>query len=569
MSEPCPETHPNSLILAGHAALARADWAGGREAFEAAVIHAETPEALEGLGLAAWFVNDVPLVLRCRERAYRGFQDAGDVRGAARMATWLALDYVVFRGEHAISSGWLRRARRLLADIDLGFEHGFLALSEGFLAIDFHYDIATAKRAGAEALAIARQLGSVDLEVTALGLDGLVKVHEGRVVDGMRQLDEATAAALSGDVTQPDAIVTTCCYLIYACERVRDFDRAAQWCDMLRAFAERHDLPALVAICRTHYASVLICRGLWSEAELELATARRELQTTRAGMLAESVLRLGELRRRQGRFDEAALLFSEIESHPLAMQGQAALAFDRGDAPVAADLVERLLRQLPPENQLQRIDALSLGVECHVVLGHVDRAGDMLEQLTALTDMVGTPSMRAITASARGLIAGASGDSVAARRAFEDAVDDFQRGGAPYDAARARIALAQSLAANDRGSSAMAEARIARDTLRRLGADAMAKRADDILAALGAGAEARNVAPAPPAKLSPREVEVLGLLARGLNNHEIADRLFLSVRTVERHISTIYAKIGAEGTAARAMASAYAYVHGLAPLSIA
>ena len=145
-----------------------------------------------------------------------------------------------------------------------------------------------------------------------------------------------------------------CCYLIAACERIRDYERAVQWCDRLKAFCTRWGLRPLFAVCRTQYASVCMWRGAWEEAEQELTSASDELAACRPAMTGEGLARLGELRRRQGKLDEAMALFERCGSHPLASLGRASVNFDRGDFKTGADLAERHLRRLPVTNRTER-----------------------------------------------------------------------------------------------------------------------------------------------------------------------------------------------------------------------
>ena len=234
-----PDRPVADLLNAGWAALARGAWEEARTTFEAALSREETAEALEGLGLAAWWLNDAPATFVARERAYRRYRERGDNRAAARVAIPLALDHFLRRGEPAVANGWFRRAHRLLDGLDPGPEHAMLANWEGYIALALRHDIATARQLGARARALALSLGSIDLEMPAQALEGLVLVHAGEVAEGMRLLDEATAAAVAGDMTDLDAIVTTCCYLISACECVRDYDRAAQWCNRVMQISAR------------------------------------------------------------------------------------------------------------------------------------------------------------------------------------------------------------------------------------------------------------------------------------------------------------------------------------------
>ena len=118
----------------------------------------------------------------------------------------------------------------------------------------------------------------------------------------MSELDEVNAAVVAREVVDPVAVGLSCCYMISACDRVRDYDRALQWCTRLKAHSAKWGLRPLFAVCRTQYASVCMGRGEWSEAEDELTAAAREFAASRPGMTAEGLIRLADLRRRQGRF---------------------------------------------------------------------------------------------------------------------------------------------------------------------------------------------------------------------------------------------------------------------------
>lgn len=227
MGDPMAATdapHPmDSLLASGYQALSEGAWEAGRNAFQQAVdLHAH-PGALEGLANAAWWLDDAPVVFRNHERAYRHYTRQGDRLGAGRMATWIALDHYLFRGSVAVESGWLQRAHRLLDGLEPSAERGWLALWEAHIGLFERNDVTNAKRVGAETVALASSLDLVDLETLALALEGLALVSEGAITEGMRRLDEASSIALSGEMSDIDAIVTTLCYLIYACERVRDF----------------------------------------------------------------------------------------------------------------------------------------------------------------------------------------------------------------------------------------------------------------------------------------------------------------------------------------------------------
>jgi len=180
---------PDALIEAGRTALASGSWEEARAQFVAALEGAERAEALEGLGLAAWWLDDGALTLDARERAYRAYREKGDALGAARMAIWLTWDYLAFRAEFAVASGWLERARRLLEGRERTAEYGWLLVREGEIEIFRRHDPRAAQQLARRAAELGREVGDPGVEMNALALEGLALVTEGRVAEGMRRLD--------------------------------------------------------------------------------------------------------------------------------------------------------------------------------------------------------------------------------------------------------------------------------------------------------------------------------------------------------------------------------------------
>jgi ATP/maltotriose-dependent transcriptional regulator MalT len=379
--------------------------------------------------------------------------------------------------------------------------------------------------------------------------------------EGMTRLDEAAAAVLTGDVEDPAIQTTILCSLMDACDRVRDYDRAVQWCQRVREFAQRSNMPEIFSFCRPHYAVVLMWRGAWDEAEAQLLDAERELTAIRPPMATEAIVRLAELRWRQGRWEEAAMLFQRVEHEPLAQLGRAELALSARDVETSADLAERFLRRIPADDRIERAPGLELLARACTTAGDLERAAAAIAELRAIADQIATPPLRASASLAEGVAALARDDAESARRALEDAVDAFEQCHATFETARARIELALALQALGRTSAAQREATLARDALARIGASREVARAAELL---GEPALPHEPVATDDAGLSAREREVLALIAAGKSNQEIAKALVLSVRTVERHITNIYDKIGASGAVARATAASYAHQHGLA-----
>jgi LuxR family transcriptional regulator, maltose regulon positive regulatory protein len=571
MSSNISQQVPQPLLSAGRSALVRGDWQEARAVFETALRQQEKAETLDGLGLAAWWLNDAAVVFHARERAYQLYRTQGSLRSAARVAAWLAMDYFYFRGEYAIANGWIQRGRRLVEDLEPGPELGWLDLAQAHVIMWAELDYAAAQQWCTQAVALGKTLADVDLEMAGLAGEGLSLVNQGLVGEGMRRLDQATLAAVAGDVGDVDAACTACCCLIFACEWTRDYERAAQWVERLRELATRWSHPTLLAFCQVHYASLLIWQGDWAAAETELLAATGDLAATQQpARVADGLVRLADLRCRQGLFDEADALFARIESPAFkslagsyCLYGRAALALAQDDPETAVNLVERFLRALPPENRLERIAALELLIQAQARRSYSEQVGAALAEMKTAVANVSTKPMQAAVYFAEGLAAALADDHDNARRCFEDAAELWARAGIPFETARARLELARSLLALGQSEAAQRQAAKAADTFVRLGAAPDQARAAVLLRQIETASQEKNGRSASPAALTMRELEVVRLLAAGHSNQEISRELVLSVRTVERHISNIYSKIGVTGPSARAAAAAFAIQNDL------
>ena len=533
-----PKGIASDPLSAGWARLADGEWAAASASFADALAREETPAALEGLSWAAWWLDDAEAVFDARGRAYRLYRQRNEPASAARMATWLAADQLDFRGAVAVAGGWLQRARRLLDPLEPEPEHGWLAFHQGYIA-HLAGDTPRAGELGAQAAEAGRRFDVADLEMLGLALEGAALVASAQVADGMRCLDEATATALAGEATIPISGAWACCFLVTACAAVLDYERAFEWCDRIAEFAERYGSRYMLAFCRAEYGAVHLWRGQWTDAEEMLEASVEDFSRSRPAMVAGPLVGLAELRRRQARTDEAALLLDQAGPSAAAQLCRARLALDRGEARRAVELVERLLRQAPAERKLERAPALEHLVRARVARGELEEARAALESLWEIERLVGTEPLRASTELVEGLLEAAGGEHERARTRLEDAVDRFQRSGAPFEAAQARIELATSLAALGRTAPAEREATTALDRLLELGAMAEAERARRLLEIPVRGA---GDGPGLPG-VTRREREVLALLAEGLTNRQIAERLVVSEHTVHRHVTNILRKL--------------------------
>jgi ATP/maltotriose-dependent transcriptional regulator MalT len=533
-------------LARGHAALAAGDWDTARDAFEEAIVATDSPEALDGLGRSLWWLRDERGAVVQRERAYAGFRRDGDLARAARVALWLAREYEIAFANDAASRGWLARAERLLRDVAPGAEQGWLALARSESA----RDAASAAALAREALEVAAEADDPDLELRALAQLGLAEVTLGDVDAGLARLDEAMAGATSGEPANLETFADICCTLMLACERAGDGERPQQWSAVLDDFVRAHDHVTLLAFCRTCCADVYAASGRIDAAEAELEAAVRELDA--AGQRSRCIppsARLAEIRVHQGRFDEAEQLLEGLEGEAEAVQARVALRLARGDAEAAAAILLRRIDELGWDN-LVAAPLLAQLVQARVDQGHLDAAAAAADALERIGSPPGRDRVVAVAVASRGRIARAEGRKDAPELLL-DAVNRFAALGGRLDAARTRLELARALAPSS-PQVAVDTARHARTELESLGAVRDADAAAALMRSLGAKGRA---GPRAVELLSRRETEVLRLLAEGLSNREIAERLFISPKTAEHHVSRIYAKLGVR---TRAQAASYA-----------
>jgi hypothetical protein len=276
----------------GREALSRGQWAEARRHFSAALEEEESPEAYEGLGVAARYELDAEAALEAHERGYKLARARGDDATAARLAVQLGYDAYAFRGL-AEAQGWVERAAMLVDGGSASVASATISLMRAHLALLGDHDPESACELAGQALAEARAIGAVDVEMQALALNGLARASLGAVGEGMRALDAAVAAAVGGEMSDVDSIETVCCYMIDACRRFRDLERAREWCERVREIATRYDDRQMFSVCRTYYAELLMWQGDLEGAASELTIGAAELAAIRPGREADPLVRLG------------------------------------------------------------------------------------------------------------------------------------------------------------------------------------------------------------------------------------------------------------------------------------
>ncbi|MGH3012171.1 MAG: LuxR C-terminal-related transcriptional regulator [Gaiellaceae bacterium] len=532
----------DELLRLGRDALAAADWERARAIFEEAAELGESAEVLDGLGEALQFGGEHARAIDVKERAFAEYERRGLRAEAAELARWLAFLHASVRGNMAAANGWMARAESMLEGVEESAAHGWLMLDRA----PWTSDASEREQFATAAIAIARRYGDRDLEFDAMALLGEAYVAMGRVTEGMTLLDQAMAAVASGEVVGVGPAGEIYCRLLSACERATDVRRAEQW---LAAATRFEAWGAFVPpTCRTHYGGILIALGRWDEAERELLAAIRTFETGYWASQLFALLRLADLRVRQGRFEQAERLLEGFDWHASARRSLARIALARGDLALAGDLA-RLCFESTPSSDPDCAPVLGLLVDVHLAGGDLAAADETLDQLAVLAADRHDDRTRAVARLARGTVRAARGEQHA-RVDFQAALELFSGLGLALEAAQSRVALARALASNA-PAAAVVEARHALETFERLGAIRDADATAALLRELGAPA---RTFPKGYGPLTRRETEVLSLLAEGCSNAEIAQRLYISRRTAEHHVARILSKLGLRN---RAEAAAY------------
>lgn len=540
-------------IELGREAFAGRRWPEALEALSDAATSREiAPDDLVLLAWSAHLVGRHADFLGAMERAHRAFLQAGSDLAAARCATAVG-SVLLRRGELAAASGWYVRAGRLVE------QHGAPCAEAGHLlvlpmlqqAMDGQWEAVHAT--AAEAAAIGERFDDTDLAGFAVHWQGRALVRLGEVEEGLGLIDASMVAVVAGEVS-PHVTGILYCSTIEACQEIWAWDRSREWTEALSRWCDgQPDLLPFTGQCLVHRSELLALRGAWRDAlDAAVRAGERITRGADAGAAGAAHYQEGELHRRRG--DDAAAEAAYRAAAAAGRQPQPGLALLRlrqGDVRAAEAAIRRMLAETLDD--LARARMLPATVEILLAAGKTDEASHACQELERIAGRYAAGLLGAMASAARGRIELAAGDPATALPPLRRACRAWQQLAAPYETARLRVLIGLACRAMDDSDSAMAEFDAARATF-----EALEARPDlEELDALGGDA-----ARAEAVGLTGREFEVLRLLSRGMTNRSIGDELSISVKTVERHVSSILMKLAVES---RTAAATYAHQHRLLP----
>jgi DNA-binding CsgD family transcriptional regulator len=532
-------------------AFQRRDWPEAYEALRAA--DDLSASQVDLLAESAHWVGRPDEAIEAYQRAYELHLADGNRKRAALSAFMTAV-FLRLRGESARADGWQSRAMRLLADEDEGAEHGYPLYLEtaGLMGRDLEAAASSARRMQE----LGRRFGDETLVALGMFFEGRVLVKQARVPEGLPLLDEAMLAALS-DELQPMWTGAIYCGLLDACHELVDLRRAQEWTEATSRWCSPLPVASLYpGICRVHQAGMLQLRGAWEQAEAEALRACEDMRHIDVFAVAGGWYEVGEIRRARGDLAGAEDAYGrahEIGHDP--QPGLALLRLAQGKVEAARTSIAAAIAAFAG-SRLEVAPLHAAQVEIALAAGDVDVAAASADEVTDTAETYESVGLRAVGHRAQGAVALARGQAVAALASLRLACAAWHELDAPYEAARTRVLVAAAYDALDDADAAVRERMAARACFERLGARSDLDALDALDALDGVGA-AQNGA---DHGLSPRELEVLDLVAHGRTNKEIAGALFLSEKTVARHVSNIFTKLG---VSSRSAATAFAFAHEL------
>jgi DNA-binding CsgD family transcriptional regulator len=537
-------------VARGREAYARLAWAEAYDSLTRANQAGPLAlEDLERLAISTHMLGNYEEWLELTERGHHAYLDAGQLRPAVRCAFWIGMN-LALRGQMGPATGWLGRAQRLLErDEGESVEQGYLLIPVAFQH-EASGDLEGAAATAAAVSEIAERFSDDDLFALAAHYEGGLLTKIGRVSEGLRLLDEAMVAVTAGQVSPVVSGIVYCGVILY-CEEIYEVRRAQEWTAALARWCEQQpDVVSFRGRCSVHRARLMQLHGDWphalDQARLAAGSFAKAMQP---GAIAGAWYVQGEIHRLRGEFAQAEEAYREASRLGLEPQpGWALLRLAQGDEEASAASVRRATAEISDRGV--RAGLLPAYVEILLAVGEVDEARAACAELARIAEGFDSNMLRALHAHACGAVALAAGDAGGALTNLRQAAQAWHDLEAPYEAARTRVLIGEACRALGDEDAFALELDAARSTFEELGAAPDLTRTDSLMGRAKPDGHG----------LSPRELEVLRLVAAGKSNKEIAAALVISEHTVARHVQNIFTKLGVPS---RTAAGAFAYEHDL------
>ncbi|MFP3881607.1 MAG: LuxR C-terminal-related transcriptional regulator [Actinomycetota bacterium] len=542
------ETRPDEQLARARDAFERMAWEDAFQAFsEADLTSSLAPADLETWASTSYLLGRIDVALDALARSYQAYLDAGDPEDAARTGFWIVF-MLMEQGDIAQASGWLSRSNRLLEGIPpQSAAHGYMLALDAYRLVAVEGNYAEGEAAAEQVIQIGRGAGDHDIEALALNLKGRALIRAGQIEDGMPVLDEAMVSVTSGRLS-PVVVGTIYCSLIEACEEIGAMRRSHEWTGALTKWCEQQEgeMP-FTAQCRIHRATIFQRDGKLKEAEEEARQAyERYARTPYERATGGALYQLAEIQRLRGDLVRAEESYREASGWGFDPQpGLALLRVVQGKPERAAANMRRVVEEA--EDPIERLRVLPAHVEVMLAVGDVETARKAAAELADHTSIYATDATRARLAYSEGSLSLASDDPRLALMRLREAAELWSSLNIPYEVARSRLLIGEACRRLGDDDTARLESSAARRIFEDLGVA-------HVTSSLVQEESAEH-------DLTVRELDVLGLLATGATNQEIAEELYLSVRTVDRHVGNILTKLGVR---TRTAAASYAYEHDLA-----
>lgn len=507
------------------------------------------PPDLELFAKAAYLIGKETDCIKIWTEAHHKYLNLDDIRQAAQCAFWIGM--ILFNsGERAQGSGWIARAGRLIKDYQKDcVEGGFLLIPEALQHLG-KGEAEAAYELFSEAAKIGTRFNDPDLITFGRLGSGQALIRQNYIEKGTALFDEVMVAVVTDEIS-PIVAGIAYCAVIDTCQKIYDLRRAREWTEALSRWCDSQpDLIPYRGQCLVRRAEIMQLHGNWPEAMNEVEQACQLSQTSSPPATGEAFYRQAELYRLQGKFSKAEKGYQKASKWGKNPQpGLALLRLAQGKIEAAKTAIRPIMDE--DQDRISRSRILPAYIKIMLAAEELHSAEERANELSEIAAELGAPLLKAIAVRAEGRILLTNTKPGAALKKLRRSWSLLKQIEASYESACTQLLI--GIACRELGDedTAQMELKAAKQVFQQLGAEPDFARADSLI---------QKTPPKQTHGLTPRELEVLGLLSTGKTNKAIADELFISERTVDRHVSNILGKLQ---VSSRSAATAYAYKHNL------